>query len=210
MKIRQQVLASRRQKKPRRSLIPEKEEEKKCEFFFSPSFFSFFDLRKMGKTSKDKRDIYYRLAKEEGWRARSAFKLLQLDEEFGFLNGKDSLHTFSLIHHLFNALGAAETTDRPFLWGKPGVKKAVDLCAAPGSWSQVLSRKLSHEGGKPKIVAVDLQAMAPLPDVIQLQGDITKLSTAQQIIAHFDGELADLVISDGAPDGDFFSVIASC
>uniref|UniRef100_A0A8C6G5S0 Uncharacterized protein n=1 Tax=Mus spicilegus TaxID=10103 RepID=A0A8C6G5S0_MUSSI len=36
----------------------------------------------MGRTSKDKRDVYYRLAKENGWRARSAFKLLQLDEEF--------------------------------------------------------------------------------------------------------------------------------
>jgi hypothetical protein len=35
---------------------------------------------KMGKSSKDKRDAYYRLAKEQGWRARSAFKLLQLDE----------------------------------------------------------------------------------------------------------------------------------
>ena len=35
---------------------------------------------RMGKTSKDKRDIYYRLAKEQGWRARSAFKLLQIDE----------------------------------------------------------------------------------------------------------------------------------
>lgn len=35
---------------------------------------------RMGKTSKDKRDAYYRLAKEQGWRARSAFKLLQLDE----------------------------------------------------------------------------------------------------------------------------------
>lgn len=34
----------------------------------------------MGKASKDKRDAYYRLAKEQGWRARSAFKLLQLDE----------------------------------------------------------------------------------------------------------------------------------
>ena len=31
----------------------------------------------MGKHSKDKRDIYYRRAKEEGWRARSAYKLLQ-------------------------------------------------------------------------------------------------------------------------------------
>lgn len=42
----------------------------------------------MGKTSKDKRDIYYRLAKEEGWRARSAFKLLQIDETFHILDGK--------------------------------------------------------------------------------------------------------------------------
>lgn len=41
----------------------------------------------MGKTSKDKRDIYYRLAKEEGWRARSAFKLMQIDESFHILNG---------------------------------------------------------------------------------------------------------------------------
>ena len=36
----------------------------------------------MGRTSKDKRDIYYRKAKEVGFRARSAFKLLQLDEQF--------------------------------------------------------------------------------------------------------------------------------
>ena len=41
----------------------------------------------MGKASKDKRDIYYRKAKEEGWRARSAFKLLQIDDAFGILSG---------------------------------------------------------------------------------------------------------------------------
>ena len=41
---------------------------------------------------------------------------------------------------------------------------------------------------------------APLPGVIQIQGDITKKSTAEQIIAHFQGELADFVCSDGAPD----------
>jgi tRNA (cytidine32/guanosine34-2'-O)-methyltransferase len=36
-----------------------------------------------------------------------------------------------------------------------------------------------EERNKPedvKIVAVDLQAMAPIPGVIQLQGDITKVS----------------------------------
>ena len=60
-----------------------------------------------------------------------------------------------------------------------GVKKVVDLCAAPGSWSQVLARKLCGEGKTDedvKIVAVDLQAMAPIPGVIQIQGDITKVS----------------------------------
>uniref|UniRef100_A0A8C5PI34 Putative tRNA (cytidine(32)/guanosine(34)-2'-O)-methyltransferase n=1 Tax=Leptobrachium leishanense TaxID=445787 RepID=A0A8C5PI34_9ANUR len=124
----------------------------------------------MGRSSKDKRDIYYRLAKEEGWRARSAFKLLQLDQEY----------------QLFK-----------------GVQRAVDLCAAPGSWSQVLSRKLraaEDEALAVKIVAVDLQAMAPLPGVIQIQGDITKVSTAHEIIRHFEGQPADLVVCDGAPD----------
>ena len=103
-------------------------------------------LYTMGRSSKDKRDIYYRLAKEDGWRARSAFKLLQLNDDFDLFNG---------------------------------VSRVVDLCAAPGSWSQVLSRKLiderSENKGKVKIVAVDLQAMAPLPGVIQIQGDITKV-----------------------------------
>uniref|UniRef100_A0A452TQV9 FtsJ RNA 2'-O-methyltransferase 1 n=1 Tax=Ursus maritimus TaxID=29073 RepID=A0A452TQV9_URSMA len=120
----------------------------------------------MGRTSKDKRDVYYRLAKENGWRARSAFKLLQLDEEF----------------HLFQ-----------------GVTRAVDLCAAPGSWSQVLSQKIGGQGSG-HVVAVDLQAMAPLPGVLQIQGDITQLSTAKEIIQHFEGCPADLVVCDGAPD----------
>ncbi|KAI7823912.1 FtsJ-like methyltransferase-domain-containing protein [Kickxella alabastrina] len=125
----------------------------------------------MGKSSKDKRDVYYRLAKEQGWRARSAFKLLQVDEEFNIFQG---------------------------------VTRAVDLCAAPGSWSQVLSKELQKNNTDtnepPQIVAVDLQAMAPLPGVTQIQGDITKLSTAEQIVSHFDGAQADLVVSDGAPD----------
>ncbi|KAG8249957.1 putative tRNA (cytidine(32)/guanosine(34)-2'-O)-methyltransferase [Homalodisca vitripennis] len=42
--------------------------------------------------------------------------------------------------------------------------------------------------------------MAPLPGVVQIQGDITKLSTAEEIISHFKGETADLVVCDGAPD----------
>lgn len=37
----------------------------------------------------------------------------------------------------------------------------------------------SGDGGEEvKIVAVDLQAMAPLPGVTQIQGDITKVKTS--------------------------------
>lgn len=54
----------------------------------------------MGRSSKDKRDIYYRLAKEEGWRARSAFKLLQLDHEFNLFAGEtpETRHVSSSPH----------------------------------------------------------------------------------------------------------------
>lgn len=157
----------------------------------------------MGRFSKDKRDIYYRKAKEVGFRARSAFKLMQLNEEFNLFKG---------------------------------VTRAVDLCAAPGSWSQVLSRELKknmeyegkkkHESsckepptkrlkkdydaceqkslktkGEPvRLVAVDLQEMAPIDDVRCIQGDITSEKTAKEIVSYFEGKLADLVVCDGAPD----------
>ncbi len=53
-------------------------------------------------TLYSKTDIYYRKAKEEGFRARSAYKLLQINDEFNIFES---------------------------------VTRAVDLCAAPGSWS---------------------------------------------------------------------------
>ncbi|KAL6925895.1 hypothetical protein ACO0SA_000497 [Hanseniaspora valbyensis] len=127
----------------------------------------------MGKNSKDKRDVYYRKAKEEGYRARSAYKLLQIDEEFNILS-KD-------------------------------IKKVVDLCAAPGSWSQVLSKRmfsddLERDNSDKKIVAVDLQSMTPIENVTCLKADITAPSTLVNILSLFGNEKADLVISDGAPD----------
>lgn len=45
------------------------------------SFFNKSTVRRKGN------DMYYRMAKEQGWRARSAFKLLEIDEKFDILNG---------------------------------------------------------------------------------------------------------------------------
>ena len=144
-----------------------------------------------GLKKNNKRDLYYRKAKDLGFRARSAFKLIQLDDEFNLFEGVD---------------------------------RVVDLCAAPGSWSQVLSRRIVGEGGfnaeegKPTpIVAVDLQEMAEIEGVTCYQGDITSEETINTIVHHFSdideemtdinsssssstGGVVDLVISDGAPD----------
>ena len=159
----------------------------------------------MGKSSKDKRDAYYRLAKEQNWRARSAFKLIQIDERF------------DLFEH--------ENPDN--------VTRVVDLCAAPGSWSQVLSRvlikgesfgrrawlekKRKEQQGleaaettttdddkmdcdeaslsselKPrknvKIVSIDLQPMAPLEGITTLKADITHPSTIPLLLRALDPE----------------------
>jgi tRNA (cytidine32/guanosine34-2'-O)-methyltransferase len=119
----------------------------------------------MGKSSKDKRDAYYRLAKEQGYRARSAYKLIQLDSAFNLLRF-------------------------------PSPARVLDLCAAPGSWSQVLARTLPAGSS---ILALDLQPMTPIPGVTTLQADITHPSTLPIVTAHFGGK-ADLVICDGAPD----------
>ena len=44
--------------------------------------------------------------------------------------------------------------------------------------------------------------MAPVAGVVQIQGDITSAATAAQVIDHFEGHPADLVVCDGAPDGE--------
>lgn len=202
----------------------------------------------MGRLARDKRDVFYRRAKERGYRARSAFKLLQLDAEFDLFGTRQEDDDNDS-----NKNGGGDNRIR--------VERAVDLCAAPGSWSQVLADRLlfsdregeeegdqrtdsgdNDEGEKggsmdrelcdkmeqsslskedglprqemttppsgenedkeegPKIVAVDLQPMAPLHGVHCIQGDITSLSTAQAIIKHFRGRRAELVVCDGAPD----------
>ena len=41
--------------------------------------------------ARDQRDHYYRLAKEEGYRARSAYKLLQINEKFHLIKKGDSV-----------------------------------------------------------------------------------------------------------------------
>jgi 23S rRNA (uridine2552-2'-O)-methyltransferase len=79
---------------------------------------------------------------------------------------------------------------------RPG-GRAVDLGAAPGSWSQVLAQRM---GPKATIVAIDLLPMDPVRGVTVLQGDFAADEGLAAVEAALGGRPVDLVVSDMAPN----------
>ncbi|MGN0920528.1 MAG: 23S rRNA (uridine(2552)-2'-O)-methyltransferase RlmE [Cellvibrio sp.] len=73
----------------------------------------------------------------------------------------------------------------------------VDLGSAPGSWSQIAGRLVGHKG---RVVASDILPMDSLENVDFIQGDFTEQSVFDEIMSHLNGEGADVVISDMAPN----------
>jgi 23S rRNA (uridine2552-2'-O)-methyltransferase len=122
-------------------------------------------------------DTYVKLAKREGYRARAAYKLKEIDEA----------------HKLI----------------KPG-HMVIDLGSTPGAWSQYIRRKLSPKtatgGGAAvgelngRIIALDLLAMEPVEGVVFIQGDFREDEVLTQLTSEMQGELADVVVSDMAPN----------
>ena len=84
--------------------------------------------------NKQNRDVYVRESRSQGYRSRSAFKLIEIEQKFDFLS-----------------------KSRTFL----------DLGSAPGSWSQVASKKIKNG----KILAVDIKEMLPISNTVFLKGD---------------------------------------
>lgn len=84
---------------------------------------------------------------------------------------------------------------------KPGMT-VVDLGAAPGSWTQVVQRRLSAADGalRGRIVGLDILPMDPLPDVDFIQGDFRDEAVEGQLAALLKGARVDLVLSDMAPN----------
>jgi len=132
---------------------------------------TYIDINEKDKTnfrniSYSKRDVYYRKAKEEGFRARSVYKLKEINDNYKIFEG---------------------------------ACKIIDLCAAPGSWSQMV-RILTKSNPEAKIVSVDIQEIVPIEGVNIVKGDITKQETISNILKHFNNEKVDIIIFDGAPD----------
>ena len=110
--------------------------------------------------NKQKRDIYVRQSKLEGYRSRAVYKLKEIQTKFKVINNGMSI---------------------------------VDLGAAPGSWSEFISRKFKNI----KLVAIDLKELDKIENVIHIKGDFTDEITQKIIEKNFD-EKIDLVVSDMA------------
>ena len=78
---------------------------------------------------------------------------------------------------------------------KPGMV-VVDLGAAPGSWSQLVAKKVAPNG---HVYAIDILEMPPIPGVTFIQGDFTEQDVLDNLLKAMGNVKADLILSDMAP-----------
>jgi 23S rRNA (uridine2552-2'-O)-methyltransferase len=117
-------------------------------------------------------DPYVKLAKKEGYRARAAYKLKEIDETFGLIKPGN------LVVDLGSAPGAWSQYVRRRL--SPGGAAVGDLNGT--------------------IVAVDLLPMEPVEGVHFIQGDFTEADVLAQVQAIVGDRPVDVVVSDMAPN----------
>jgi 23S rRNA (uridine2552-2'-O)-methyltransferase len=117
-------------------------------------------------------DPYVKLAKKEGYRARAAYKLKEIDETFGLIKPGN------LVVDLGSAPGA---------WSQYVRRRLSPLGAAVGDLDGT-------------ILAVDLLAMEPVEGVQFIQGDFTESEVLSQMQAIIGDRPVDVVVSDMAPN----------
>jgi 23S rRNA (uridine2552-2'-O)-methyltransferase len=79
---------------------------------------------------------------------------------------------------------------------RPGMT-VVDLGAAPGGWTQYAADVVGKSG---RVVASDILAMEPIPEVTILEGDFREPAVLEQLLEIIGEGGADLVMSDMAPN----------
>lgn len=117
-------------------------------------------------------DPWVKLATKEGYRARAAYKLKEIDE------------TLSLVKpgHLVVDLGST-----PGAWSQYVRRKLSPGGAAAGTLNGT-------------IIALDLLPMEPIEGVTFIQGDFREPEVLARLEAQLMGRKADLVVSDMAPN----------
>ena len=117
-------------------------------------------------------DPYVRLAQKEGYRARAAYKLKEIDEALGLIRPG------ALVVDLGSAPGA---------WSQYLRRKLAPEGAAAGQLDGT-------------IIALDLLTMEPIEGVTFLQGDFREAEVLARLQAAMGGRKADAVVSDMAPN----------
>ena len=110
--------------------------------------------------NKQRRDTFVKQSKIDGYRARSAYKLIEIDEKFKIFKGGIS---------------------------------TIDIGAAPGSWSQYVAKTVKSG----RLISIDLKAMEPIGNTIQIEGDFTEENIKDEIKKHINKKI-DVVMSDMA------------
>jgi 23S rRNA (uridine2552-2'-O)-methyltransferase len=122
-------------------------------------------------------DPYVKLAQREGYRARAAYKLKEIDESLGLIKPGQ----------LVIDLGCAPGAWSQYLRRRFAPKTAGSGGAASGELQG-------------RIIAVDLLDFEPVEGVQFIQGDFRDDAVLQQLVSVMDGRRADLVLSDMAPN----------
>lgn len=115
-------------------------------------------------------DPYVKLAQKEGYRARAAYKLKEIDEE------EKLIKPGQVIVDLGSTPGSWSQYARRKLAGKEG------------------------GGIHGMIVALDMLEMEPVADVTFIQGDFREVEVLEQLEGVLEGRKVDLVLSDMAPN----------
>ena len=117
-------------------------------------------------------DTYVKLANKEGFRARAAYKLKEIDEQFGLISPGQ----------LVVDLGCT-----PGAWSQYLRRKMSPTGAASGALNGC-------------IIGLDLLHMEPIDSVQFLQGDFREPEVLQRLELAMQGRQADCVVSDMAPN----------
>ena len=117
-------------------------------------------------------DPYVKMAQKEGYRARAAYKLKEIDEQLGLIKPGDVVVD----------LGCA-----PGAWSQYVRRRLSPSGAAVGDLNG-------------SIIGLDLLPMEPIEGVTYLQGDFREAEVLAQLEEALQGRVVDVVVSDMAPN----------
>ncbi len=117
------------------------------------------------------RDPYVKLAQKEGYRARAAYKLKEIDEQLGLVRPGQTV---------------VDLGSTPGAWSQY-LRRRLSEGSAAGAVAG-------------RIIALDILPMQPVDGVLFLQGDFREPEVLKQLEQALQGRQADVVVSDMAPN----------